>query len=71
MMGGRRAGLKPRSTYPSAINNFYNLEQGRVVNIFGTNYLSCTVTPNISSYGERVDGLGHISNSTIATDRIS
>ena len=68
MMGGRRAGPIPRYTYPNTISNLYSIEQGHLVDILRPNSTSCTITPNISSLGGRVDDLGTISNSPITTD---
>ena len=70
-MGGRRDGTRPRPTSPNAIKKFYNIEQGRVVNLFSTNSMSCTVTSTTSSLGVIVDGLGPIPNSSITTNSIS
>ena len=69
-MGGRSDGLRPRSTSPIAINTFSNIEQVRVFCLFGLTYVSCTITPNIHSWGGRVDGLGPISKFPIASKSI-
>ena len=71
MMGGRRAGPRPRSTYPNYINNFSNIEQVRVVDLFRPTYMFCTVTPTISSLGGIVAGMEPISNPPITTNIIS
>ena len=71
IMGGIRAGPKPRSTFPVAINTFYNIEQIIVVDLFSTNNMHCNITPTISSYGGKLAGLGTISNSPITTNSIS
>ena len=71
MMGGKRDGPRPISTYPNDINTFYNIEQGRVVNLFSPTYMSCTITPTISYSVVRMDGMGPISNSPITTNSIS
>ena len=44
MMGGRRAGLRPRSTSTNAINILFNIEQGRVVDIFSVQTTNPRVT---------------------------
>ena len=71
IMGGRRAGIIPITYSPDAINSFSDIEQVRVVDILRHTYVSCTITPTISSLGVRVVGLGHISNSPIATNIIA
>ena len=71
IMGRRMNGLRPRYTYPKPINTFSNIKQGIVVDLFRPTYMSCTVTPTISSLGGIVDGLGHIPNSPITTNGIS
>ena len=69
-MGGRRAGPIPISTSPNAITTLSNIEQGRVVDLFSSTYMSYTTNPTIYSLGRRVDGLGPISNSPIITNSI-
>ena len=71
MMGDKRAGTRLRSTSPNTINNLSNIEQGKVVDIFRPNYMSCNTTPTISSMGVRVTGIGTIYNSPITTNSIS
>ena len=51
MMGGRRDGLRPISTYSNAINTLFNIEQGLVVGLFGPTYVYFTIPPTISSLG--------------------
>ena len=69
---GREIGWSgPRSASLNAINNFSNIEQKLVVDIFGSTSISCTITPTIYYLGERVSGLGLISKSSINTNSIS
>ena len=58
MMGRRRSGLRPRSNSTNSISTLFNVEQVRVVDIFGPNYMSCNTTPTIYYLGGTVDGLG-------------
>ena len=71
MMGGRKAGPRPRSTTNTSINTFSNIEQGRLVYLFGTTSIHYTTTTNVSFLGGRVDCLVPISNSPITTNSIS
>ena len=71
MMGVIRAGSRPRSTSPNYINTFSGIEQVRVFDIFISNSIPCTVTPNISYSGGIVSGMGPISNSPTTTNSIS
>ena len=59
--------MRPRPTFPNAINTFSNIEQGRVVDLFRPTSMYCNITPNLLFLGGRVDGLGPISNSLITT----
>ena len=71
MMGGRRSGLKPISTYPITINTFSNIEQGKVDDIFRPTSMYFAITHTIYYLGVRVAGLGPTSNSTITTSSLS
>ena len=71
MIGESRDVQKPRSTSPIAIITLSNIEQERVVYIFRSTFISCTINPTISSLGGRVVVLGPISNSPITTNSIS
>ena len=71
MMGGRRFGPRPSSSYTNAINTFSKIEQGGVVDIFRPTSMSCTFTPTIYSWGGRLAGLVPISNSPITINSIS
>ena len=71
MMGGRRGGLRDRSTSPVSINTFYNIEQWIEVDLLVSTSVSWTTTPTISSLGWIVSGLRPISNSPITNNSIS
>ena len=71
MMGGRRSGLKPISTYPITINTFSNIEQGKVDDIFRPTSMYFSITHTIYYLGVKVAGLGPKSNSTITTSSLS
>ena len=71
IMGGIRSGPIPRPTSPNAFNNFSNIEQGIVVYLFSTTYMSYTFTPSIYSLVGRVAGKVPISNYPITTNSIS
>ena len=71
MTGGRRAGPRPRCTSLNAINTFYNIEQGRVVDLFIPTSIFCTFAPNISPLVVIVAVMVHISNSPITANSIS
>ena len=70
MMGGKRDGPIPISTYPNAINTFSNIEKVIVVDLFSPTSVYCTITPTIYFLGGTVDVLGPTSNSPITTNSI-
>ena len=70
MMGGRRASMIPDPLIPTP-STLSNIKQGRVLDIFRTTSMYCTISPTISSFVGRVAGLGPISKSTITNNSIS
>ena len=70
MMGGKRDCPRPISTSTNTITTLSNIEQGRVVDLFGPTSISCTVTPTIYYSGGILAGLGPILKYPITTNSI-
>ena len=71
IIGCRKDGPRPRSTYPNARNILSKIEQGIVFDLFRYTSMNSTVTPNLFMMGGRLSGMGPISNYTITSNSIS
>ena len=49
MMGGKGAGLRPKSTSDITINTFFIIVKARVDNILIPTFTSCNITPTITT----------------------